>query len=321
MTAARPIVIVGLPRSGTTWTLQALACAAGTTPIPEHDNEDKHPASIHAKRKVGRYPALSPGDVAPAYRKHWDWIFKGASQPRRARWARYLLGPGAVDRIHEGRADPASWMASTLARDPRPKRVPDGQGPASRIVAKSIHAQLSVEWLADEFDIDVLLLLRHPANVLASWMELNLKDARNTTLETRPEIRSRYLEPWGVPQPGPDPIERMSWRIGLLTAAIEQASSHNPDWIIRTHERLCTDPLKEFRQVYADLALDWGEPTEEFLLGNNAPGSGFAIKRVASEMSDSWRRRLDADQVETLRRVLALFPITTWTDRDFAPEV
>jgi hypothetical protein len=317
VTEARSILIVGLPRSGTTWTMRALGSAEGTTTILEPDNEDKYPASIHAKRKVGRYPVLRAGDQAPGYHKLWDWILEGAHEDRRSRLARHLLGPGAVGRIHEGRSDPVTWLAATLARDPRSLRTAGDLAGGPRIVTKSIHAQLAVEWLAAEFDVDVLLLLRHPANVLASWMELNLKDSRNSTLETRRDIRSRYLEPWGVPLPGADPIERMSWRIGLLIAAIEEASAQHPEWHVRTHDQLCANPTGEFQQLYAELGLAWGKPTEEFLEGHNAPGSGFAVKRIASELSDSWHSRLTDEQVATLRRVLHWFPITTWSDRDF----
>jgi Sulfotransferase family len=309
-----PILIVGLPRSGTTWTMRALTSGPGTTPIGEPDNEDKVPASIHAKHTVGRYPVLRPGEACPAYRQLWSWIFDGAHEDGRARVARHLLGPGAVNRIHEGRPDPVTWLAGMMARNPRSTPIVAG-GP--RLVVKSIHAQLSAEWLADSFDVDVLMLLRHPANVLASWLEVNLKDSRNSTLETRPEIRARYLEPWGVPLPGPDPIERISWRIGLLVAVLEDAQSRHPEWHVRSHEQLCTDPVAEFQKLYAEMGLEWGDSATEFLDEHNTPGSGFVVKRVASELSDAWQRRLDDDQLATLRRVLAWFPITTWTDRDF----
>ena len=261
--SGRPIVIVGLPRSGTTWTMRALGSAAGAATVLEGDNEDKFPASIHAKRARGRYPVLAPGQEAGPYRALWQWILDGAHEDRRSRLARRLLGPGAEQRIHQGRPDPVTWLAATVARHPRTPDAAAVRNGGPRIVAKSIHAQLAVEWLAAEFDVDVLLLLRHPANVLASWMELNLKDARNSTLESRSDIRRRYLDPWGVGPPGPDPVERMSW--------------------------------------------------------HNTPGSGFVVKRVASELPDAWRTRLDADEVSTLRRVLARFPITTFTDADFAP--
>ncbi len=316
MSGSRPIVIVGLPRSGTSWTLRALAAAAGTTALLEPDNEDKYPAAIHAKHAIGRYPSLQPGELARDYRNLWEWILRGAPEGRRARLARHLLGPGNDGRIHQGQHDPVIWLAGRLAQVPPPdsSSTPVCTG---RIVAKSIHAQLAIEWLAADFDIDVVLLLRHPANVLASWLEMNLKDARNSTLETRPEVRSRYLEPWGVPPPGPDPVERMSWRIGLLTAAIEDASSRHPEWHIRTHEVLCSDPSAEFRRLYTNLGLSWGNGSQAFLDAHNAPGSGFIVKRVASELPDSWRQRLDHRQLDTLRRTLRHFPIASWTDRDY----
>ncbi len=291
----RPILIVGLPRSGTTWTMRALAAGPGTRAIGEPDNEDKFPESIHAKHGVGRYPVLGPGASCPPYEKLWAWVLDGALEDGRAQLARHLLGPGAVNRIHEGRRDPVTWLAGLLARNPRSDPAPAG-GPRL-----------------------VLVLRRHPGNVLASWLELNLKDSRNSTLETRPEIRTRYLEPWGVPLPGPDPIERISWRIGLLTAVLEEAAAGHPEWHVRSHEQLCTDPPAEFQKLYAELGLEWGEPSAQFLDEHNTPGPGFVVKRVASELSDSWRRRLDDDQVATLRRVLAWFPITSWTDRDLDP--
>jgi hypothetical protein len=313
----RPVVIVGVPRSGTSWTMRALGHADRATTILEPDSEDKWPAAIHAKHRLGRYPVLRPGDQAPAYRRLWSWALDGADEPPRSVLARHILGPGAEDRIYDGRLDPVTWLASTLARDPGRRRStgrPDG---APRIVAKSIHAQLAIEWIAGQFDIDVVLLLRHPANVLASWMEINLKDSHYSTLEHHPDIRARYVEPWGVPPPGPDPVERMSWMIALLLAAIEDVSTRHPDWPIRTHEQLCADPAGEFRRLSADVGLVWGERAEDFLVQHNTPGSGFAVKRVASELPDSWRRRLDDHQVATLRRVLGWFPVTRWTDQDF----
>ncbi len=105
--------------------------------------------------------------------------------------------------------------------------------------------------------------------------------------------------------------------IGLLLAVIEDTSARHPDWHVRTHEQLCADPIAEFRRLFADLGLHWGKASEEFLRDHNTPGSGFMVKRVASELPDSWQRRLDDAQVATLRRVLGWFPLTTWSDQDF----
>jgi hypothetical protein len=312
MTALRPVVIAGLPRSGTTWTMRVLGTSPGAIRIPEPDNEDKYPAAVHAKHRLGRYPCLVPGQQARDYRTLWAWILSGALEDWRSLQARRILGLGAATRIFEGHMDFASWVAATLSRNPRP-----GPAPTVPVVAKSIHAQLSLEWIANEFDITTLVLLRHPANVLASWMEVQLKDGRNSTLESHPEVRSRYTDRWGVAPPGDEPIERMSWRIGLLVAALEEAVSRHPEWHVRTHEQLCTDSVATFRTLYADLGLEWCDATERFLVDNDTPGEGFDTKRVASEMSGSWQRRLDDDQLATLKRILGRFPITTWSDADY----
>jgi hypothetical protein len=312
----RPILIVGLPRSGTTWTVRALGNAEGVVVVSEADNEDKYPVAIGAKHRMGRYPVLRPGEESPAYWRLWEWIFDGAPEGRRSLWARRMLGLGQPKRIHDGTFDPFTRLAGALAGKPQTTTGPTVAA-GRRVVAKSIHAQLSIEWLADNFDIDIVFIARHPANVLASWSELNLKDGRNTTLENHAVIRTRYLEPWGVGPPGPDPIERMSWRIALLTAVLEDVASRHPDWPFIIHEELCIDPVAGFRRLYGQVDLGWSDSSEEFLRAHNAPGKGFVINRIASEVTDSWRTRLDDRQLETLRDAFDKFPVTRWSDRDF----
>jgi hypothetical protein len=314
----RPILISGLPRSGTTWTLTALSEAPGVRAAPERDNEDNNPSAIYAKRHLGRYPLLSPGDLAPDYRRLWDWILDGAYEPRRVARARLLLGRSAERRIFEGKLDPAAWLAGNVARNPLPTARRSDPPPHHRVVAKSIHSELAIEWVASEFDVDVLILLRHPANVLASWIDVNLKDSRNSTLETRPEIRSRYLDAWGVRPPGTDPVERICWRICLLSAVLEDAARRNPSWFVRTHEDLCVDPVAKFRALCVDLDLEWSTRREEYLVSHNTPGDGFKLRRVAADLPNSWEHRLDDAALETLVRVLGWFPISTWTAGDFA---
>jgi len=313
----RPIVIAGLPRSGTTWTLTALSQGPGIRPAPERDNEDNNPSAIYAKRMLGRYPLLNPGDASPAYRQLWEWILSGADEPRRLALARWLLGPAAKKRIFEGKRDFAAWSAGNLARNPRPGREATGPSGGRRVIAKSIHAQLALDWLDSEFKVDVLVLLRHPANVLASWMQVNLKDARNSTLETRPEVRTRYLDPWDVRLPGPDPVEQMCWRICLLTAALEDAAERHPRWLVRTHEDLCHDPVTKFQTLCHDLGLEWTDRHHDYLVSHNTPGDGFKLRRVAEDLPNAWENRLDDAALDTLKRVLGWFPIRTWTAEDF----
>ena len=121
-----------------------------------------------------------------------------------------------------------------------------------------------------------------------------------------------------MPLPGPDPVEQMSWMIGLLLAAIEDAATA-ASRLAHPHPRAAV--RRSARRVPTALrpTSDWAgvRPPRTSSSGHNTPGTGFVVKRVASELPDSWRHRLDDEQVATLRRVLGVVPGPTWTDRDF----
>jgi hypothetical protein len=48
------LLVAGVPRSGTSWVGQALACAEGARSVGEPDNEDNFPYAIQAKAGLGR---------------------------------------------------------------------------------------------------------------------------------------------------------------------------------------------------------------------------------------------------------------------------
>ena len=314
---SRPLLLVGIPRSGTTWTMQALGADPNLASLLEPDNEGTSAPAIWGKKAAGRFPALQPGDHDQRYHGLWSWILEGAPRSLRLRLAAQILRPvqpPGRTRFLQGRPVPLMTIAGAVASHP-------GNGTPSelrdrRLLVKSVHAVLALDWLAEEFEIDVLVLLRHPGNVLSSWLALNLNE-QFIRLEENPAVRTRLLNSWTVPAPGPDPIERMIFTIGVLSTALEAAASRHPRWLIRTHEQLCSNPVAEFKKLYADLGLKWSEAVERFLVGNDRPGEGFLTQRVAAELPDNWKRRLTSHQVAVMQRVLSQFPLRTWTAEDF----
>jgi Sulfotransferase family len=314
---SRPLLLVGIPRSGTTWTMQVLGADPNLNPLLEPDSEGTSAPAIWGKKDAGRFPALQPGDHDERYRGLWSWILDGAPRSLRLRVAAQILRPvqpPGRTRFLQGRRVPFMTIAGAIANHPRSGTR--SELPNHRLLVKSVHAPLAIEWIAEEFDVDVLVLLRHPGNVLSSWLTLNLNE-QFVHLEENPAVRTRLLNPWGVAVPGPDPLERMIFTIGVLSTALEAAASRNPRWLIRTHEQLCNDPGEEFKNLYADLGLTWSKAVEGFLAGNDRPGEGFRTQRVAAELPDNWKRRLTSHQVAVMQRVLSQFPLRTWTPEDF----
>ena len=176
-THSRPLLLVGIPRSGTTWTMQVLGADPNLDPLLEPDNEGTSAPAIWGKKAAGRFPALQPGDRDERYHGLWSWILEGAPRSPRLRVAAQILRPvqpPGRTRFLQGRRVPLMTIAGAIANHPGSgtPRAPRNQ----RLLVKSVHAPLVIEWLAEEFEIDVLVLLRHPGNVLSSWLALNLNE-------------------------------------------------------------------------------------------------------------------------------------------------
>jgi hypothetical protein len=289
-------------------------------PLMEPDNESRSAPAIWGKRRAGRFPVLAPGDNDAEYRWLWSWILDGAPEGGRLELTAPLLRavrPVGRRRFYRGQASPLMQLAGALGRRPRYRR-PGSRHDPRRLLVKTVHLPLAVEWLASEFDVDVVVLLRHPANVLASWISLDLND-QFARLDDRPAIRRRIVEAGEIPAPRADPLARMVWQIAVLNLGLEEAAARNPAWIVRTHEDLCVDPMAKFQVLYRQLGLTWNAQAEHYLTSNDRPGEGFPTQRVASDQPDAWKRRLAPGQIETMGSVLSEFAFSTWTQAELAP--
>jgi hypothetical protein len=311
----RPVLVVGSPRSGTTWVEEVLGYTHGAYTIHEPDNETTNPFALRAKSGLGRFPVLAAGDEAPQeFVELWNRAFAGWVHSGNVRWlaARMLLKtagtdlPAAFDRTDQ-RLTPRLRLVKGLAAPPS-FRQDDPQ-----VIVKSVHAPLAVEWIAQRWRPRVVVLRRNPFSIVASHMDLGWHDA---ALDSHPTLRSRLTDLGWVPplSSGASRLTRLAWQIGLFTTALEAAVSRNPDWHVVSHESLCCHPDAGFRALSDELGLAWSDSASTFLVDSNRPGRGLATQRVASEESDRWRRRLTAEQVDEVAGVFSRFPSPVWTD-------
>jgi hypothetical protein len=299
------VLIVGLPRSGTSWIGNALGRAPGAAYVHEPDG-DHDPFAFRARRGSFITPTLRPGDSAPDLERLWEGVFAGGRRPasRRDRLAWRLYRDSPVDERWDawltGKVSPGLRLVSALA-------VPRVGVPGTdHVVAKSVRAEWHVEWLAQRFGPVVVVVERHPFNVLASWSELGFgKDPRALT-----GLGRASREHWGVPEPKPDAplIERQAFVYGVGASALREAAARHPDWICVRHDVLCIDPLVSVRSLVADTGLTWGDATEQYLVESDRDGSGYRTQRRSREQPQRWRDRLSPAQIEASQAVLAQFP-------------
>ncbi len=299
------VLIVGLPRSGTSWVGNALGRAPDTVYVHEPDG-DHDPFAFRARRGSFITPVLVPGDSAPELERLWHGAFAGGARPTTLRsrlaWRQYRASP--VDQRWnawlEGRVSPGLKVISALAV---PREATTGN---RHVVAKSVRAEWNVEWIADRFAPNVVIVDRHPLNVLASWSELGFgTDAR--ALVPLGELAS---ERWGVAGVSTEAplIERQAFVYGVGAMVLHEAVGRNPHWHRVRHEELCVDPATSVRELITAVGLDWGPVTEQFLAESDREGVSYRTHRKAEEQPERWRKRLTNEQVDVIRTTLARFP-------------
>jgi len=315
------VFVVGLPRSGTTWVGHVLGGTASAVYVGEPDNHLKSPFALRAKRrlKMRDFPALVPGSPVPEYELLWASAFglEAERRPERLRPARdrastlLLAGvprPGLLSAVREGsRPGLRIVLAERLAVPERPPSV------GATLVVKSVYAPLAVEWIADRFPVQVVVVLREPLNVLSSWSKLEwLGRPGNDMLDLiAPEVRDELATRWKVAAPasGASVVARAAWMIGALTCELSDIASRHDEWFVVAHEELCAGSSSRFGTLADALGLAWTERDASRVEEMNRSGGDFEPFRIAAGLPDAWRSVLHVDQAQEAQRVFEWFPV------------
>jgi hypothetical protein len=311
------IFVVGLPRSGSTWVSKVLGLTSGAYWLKEPDNEVNDPFAARAKRSLGRYPVLAPGDPAPAdFERLWAGAFEDrypvTPLPRLARRTRLR----AARRVLKGfpRTKPRTPYPSyeveltlryRLAGTLSTPRVPPRW--ATSVVVKSVLAAMAAEWIYGRWHPRVAVVVRHPFNVVASWLELKYPV---TNLAANPLVTERHLAPLSIPslEANASRLSRTAWEIAALTCILQDAAARHPEWHMVVHDDLCLDPRTRLRGLADDLGLEWSARADRYLESSDGAGQGYKTQRIASEQPGRWRTRLSQEQIGEIQSVLEGFP-------------
>jgi hypothetical protein len=308
---ANRLLIVGVPRSGTTWLARVLGACEETAVLTEPDNALKFPFAVRKRSAAGGYyPALAPGDAHKTMERLWaaalgePWRRETRPEKLRRHAAQALFRKVTEQQIRAAfmmspHLAPRLRLAALLAVPARPQ-------PARNLVVKTVQAARLMEWLGARTSAQVILSRRDLRNVISSWLELGwVEEGSRNALEVS-DLSSllQVAQSLGVPAPPPDPLERTSWLIGILQRSLDEAASRNPDWVVVSHEELCVDPAAKFPALAAQIGLEWSSRAEQVLAANDRPGAGDTMQRVAAGSQDIWRRRLTPAQATAVTRVL-----------------
>jgi hypothetical protein len=296
------VLLAGVARSGTSWLIRALGRTPGTRQYYEPDNIDADP---NGGRPVGRsgygpYPIIDSRVNGALYEPLWDVVFAGRLPSRRG-WR--LTALRAALKL------PPSLRAQLIRGSSRVLMAMPG-GP-ERTAVKTIYGAFSLDWLVDHYEPRVIVLQRHPYNVISSWRELQIP---GFDLTTRPALLERYRDRFTGDPPASDASEltKIAWQVGLLTTAVGDSLDAHTDWLLVDHEWLCVDPVANIHQVCDRVGVPWSTDVETYIHESNRPGVGLKTQRVTADQPNRWRGRLTDDEVDQIAHVLEQFPRSGW---------
>jgi hypothetical protein len=302
----RPILVTGMPRTGTSWVGRMLCAGGEAGYLNEPFNPVGDPGTF--RLRVGHsYPYVTPenesgllAQLAEAFRFRY---------PLRRELAR-------CRNVSDLRNTLKWWNDFHTARGRRP-------------LVKDPHAVFAAPWFANRIGSGVVVTVRHPAAVVASWKRLGFDFDFGILLAQPALVRERLgaFEPamrTALESPG-SLVERVAllWRI-IYSFVADDLESGATFRLVR-HEDLSRDPLGGYERLYADLGLTF---TEAAAAAVSAASSSENPKETQVESPyvtqldskanlDRWRGRLTPEERERTRAVteetaLRFYPALKW---------
>ena len=287
----RPILVTGAHRSGTTWVGRVLAAA--DTPVG-YIWEPFNP-----RHRPGTFPIRFP------HYFHYLCAENGASCAGPiADMLAFRYRPGAELASLRSARD-AGRMGRDWWRFARSRRR--GAAP----LVKDPIALFSSEWLAETFDMRLLVMIRHPAAFAASIRRRGWRHRFADFLD-QPLLMRDVLGPYeaaivAASERPPEILDEAILLWNILYGTIAGLQERHPEWAFTRHEDVAREPVARFRDLYAQLGLGWSDAVEQLVRDTSAASNPAetvrvdAIRRNSAEQARSWRAQLSAGEIARIR--------------------
>jgi Sulfotransferase family len=292
----RPILITGSPRSGTTWIGDVLRAAPRTMVLMEPFNPE-----------LSRLPA-----------RHCNFHFR--------EWYTYVTGENAAEftpplrRMLELRHD--TWIhlrASNGVKDIIDVAAAAARFRLSRLlgatpIMKDPVALLSSQWIAREFGARVVVLIRHPAAVVSSFLRLGLP-VDIPGLLRQPLLMRDLLYPMegefrdllAAPR---SPVEYAAMLWKALYFAVHCFQQQHSNWLFIRHEDLSQDPVAGFEKICHHVGIEFTPRIRRAVLDSNDaalppeldPKLAFTTRRNVAANLTNWKTRVSQDDLRIIRQ-------------------
>lgn len=304
----KPILITGSHRSGSTWVGKMIASSASVGYIQE-------PFNLH----------LNPGICSAKF----DYWFTYVTQENEAHFLEPIQKTmnffyditGAFDRIRSPKdilrraRDYSSFIKYRLS--------------GVRPLFKDPIAVFSAEWLASRFDMDIVVVIRHPA-AFASSLKIKNWKVPFSHLAEQPLLLRDHLYPFApeikkYAEEEQDIVDQAALLWKIIHYVIAQYQETHPKWIFIRHEDLSLDPLTGFQTLFKQLDLEFSSEIKATIVQYTNPDNPseltetrpFELKRDSKSNIRNWQTRLSGAEIERIRNQVEEVSSKFYSDDDW----
>jgi Sulfotransferase family len=296
-----PVLVTGLPRSGTSWTGKMLAASGELVYVNEPLNPE-HP------------PGHSPGVLNATVTHRFQYICPDNEDAWLPAFASTVaLRYGFLAELRRNRSP---YDLARMVRYGTSFTL--GRLGGRRALLDDPFALFSAGWFAERLGCRVIILLRDPVSFVGSWQRLGWTVYFHELLEQPLLVRDHpHLS---VLRPLVGSQDRLAKAVALWRAARTTAvdlAARCPGIMLVDYEHLASDPRTGFRRLYEWSGLIWTARAEERVLracttatGRTAGGFTWSgLSRTAYRPMDSRRAlaaattRLSPEEIQRVREL------------------
>jgi len=280
------ILVTGSHRSGSTWVGKVLGAGGQVLYIQEPFNV------LHEKRYD-----------TPV--KYWfEYISNEDTLEKQIAFKKYLQRFTNFDlfRLKEDLKDTKNIM-----RYPRTIFDAWHKNHFSRKLFKDPLALFSAEWLAEHFDTDVVILIRHPAAFAESVKTQNWRHDFSQFVDQE-RLMKDYLQSSesdiqdfiNKPVRQADVLEHATLFWNIIHHQILFYQKKYPNWKFIRHEDLSRKPFETYKILFDSLHLNFSKKVQKYLRETTQADKNSRLKRKSTDNSLKWKYKLSTTEQQKI---------------------
>lgn len=174
-----------------------------------------------------------------------------------------------------------------------------------RQLLKDPIAVMSIDWLTTNFNLDVILCIRHPAAFAASlkvknwtfdfqWFGKQTKLINTKLAPYKEQIRKMSANEHNI-------IDQAILLWNMIHYRILSYQEKQKEWFFIKHEDISRNPVQEFSILYDKLNLTFTEEIANKIRRMSETSETGGLKRNSVENISSWKDKLKTEEIERIK--------------------